>query len=295
MPAVTNFLVFNPDGELMEIDAAYAADTLRTGGIPTAAIVPHLMVNKLFYQLSMFVTAFCQMMVNKGVSTSDANFANLVTALSAVRLTSDFMASIVEIPWATSVVFDGSVSAQFDLLLTGNVAASSLVNTTPGQFLIFIVVQDNTGGRTMVWPSNLNGVGLVCPLANSISVQMFGVRPNGYVFPMSRMLWATAGGLLYSDDAMVVQVSSSGNVLGGYREMTEEVNSNGGNITRTLFTSVGNLGRRVNIQKSDSNIFTTVNVVPQTGQTIDGLSTIGISKPLNALTFLSDGTNWIIV
>lgn len=295
MPAVTNFLVFNPEGDFMEIDAAYVVDTLRTGGIPPEAIVPHLMINKLFYQLSMFVTAFCQMLVDKGVSTSDANFTNLVNALSAVRLTGDFLASIVEIAWATSVTFDGAVSAQFDLLLTGNVSASSLVNTAPGQILVFIVVQDATGGRTMAWPSNLNGVGLVCPLPNSISVQMFGVRPSGYVFPMSRMLWVTPGGLLYSDDAMVVAVSSSGNVLGGYKEMTEEVNSNAGNVTRTLFTAVGNLGRKVNIQKADSNIFTTVNVVPQAGQTIDGLSTIGISKPLNALTFLSDGANWIIV
>lgn len=40
--------------------------------------------------------------------------------------------------------------------LTGNITSSTLATCTPGQILAFHIVQDGTGGRTVVWPTNFD-------------------------------------------------------------------------------------------------------------------------------------------
>jgi hypothetical protein len=292
--ATTNFLPFNQNLVNAENDAAYAADTLRTGGIPTAAIMPSATANKLFGQESIFVAAFCQMLVTKGVSTSDTNFANLVTALSAVRCSSDFLTAIVTVSYATSITFAAGTSAQFDLTLTGNVATSTLTGQSAGQLLGFIISQDGVGGRTLSWPSALTAPGVICSLPNSTSIQYFIVRPGGAIEPIGPMVWITASGLVLSNGPTVLPVTSSGNVPAGYTEVYEEANAAGGAITRTLFTAVGFNGSKVGLTKVDSSA-NAVTWATTGGQTIDGQSTVPVGLQWNSLTAISNGTNWTII
>ena len=79
MPS-TNFIQFNPTESNQESDAAYAANALVTGGVQLNNQLPSNFLNKLWYQVTTFPAAFCQMLVNKGYSPMDTS----VTALAAV-------------------------------------------------------------------------------------------------------------------------------------------------------------------------------------------------------------------
>lgn len=71
-------------GSNIESDATYLTDSLRTGGIPTNAILPSVMLNKLFLQATMMVAALGQMMATKGYTVSDANLNTLAAVLANI-------------------------------------------------------------------------------------------------------------------------------------------------------------------------------------------------------------------
>ena len=292
----SNFLQFNPDLYNAENDAAYAGDTLRSGGIPSAAIFPSALANKLFYQVSTFVAAFSQMMVNKGYSLSDSSISALISVLMNVKCGADFLQSIVTVPCSTSVVFNAGISAQFDLTLTGNVSASSITNQTAGQLLGFIVSQDSTGGRSFAWPSNLTSPGGICQIAGSTSLQYFVVRPNGAIDPITQMIWITATGIRLATGPTFYSVSSAGSVASGYDWVIEKADASSGGFTRTLYTAIGNAGRQVTLKKMDTSPYNVVTLATfGGGQTIDGQPNFPLSMQFNALTVICDGANWNIV
>lgn len=291
----TNFLQFNPSLINAESDSAYSADSLRTGGIPSAAIFPSTLANKLFYQSSTFVAAFCQMLVNKGLSPSDANVANLAALLANVRLASDFLTSIITIAYATSVTFPAGTSAQFDLALTGNVTASALTGQSAGQLLGFIVSQDGVGGRSFVWPSALTAPGPICQIPNSTSIQYFIVRPGGAIEPIGQMTWITPAGLRVPTAPNVINVNSTGTVSSAFQAIVEKADASAGVFTRNLYTAVGFNGFQYTCKKMDSNFNNPITVQPAGGQTIDGQSNFQVSRQFDALTIISDGANWIII
>jgi hypothetical protein len=88
----TNFSQWNPAATNQEDDASYQADTQRTGGAPSGSVFPSATANKLFYQPSTFVRAFCLSLSGKGYNTSDGTTPFVadtssnaaVTALEAV-------------------------------------------------------------------------------------------------------------------------------------------------------------------------------------------------------------------
>jgi hypothetical protein len=86
------------------------------------------------------------------------NTANLITnltnAISATARTSTDRA--VTIAFSATPVFDASQGNTFEIALTGNVTSSTLINTTPGQRLKFLIKQDAVGGRTFVPPAGVN-------------------------------------------------------------------------------------------------------------------------------------------
>ena len=292
----TNFLQFNPDLYNAENDLAYSADSLREGGVPSAAIFPSPLANKLFYQLSTFVAAFSHMLVNKGYSPNDSSIAALTSVLMNVKCGADFQQSIITVPYSTSVVFNAGLAAQFDLTLTGNVTASSITNQISGQLLGFIVTQDSVGGRSFLWPSVLASPGGVCQLAGSTSIQYFVVRPNGAIEPITQMVWITATGIRLATGPTFFSVASSGSVASGYDWAIEKADASSGSFTRTLYTSIGNAGRQVTIKKMDSSAFNIVTLATfGGGQTIDGQSSYPLAMQYNALTVLCDGANWHIV
>ena len=85
-----NFLQWNPGAVNQENDGTYAADALRSGGAPANAIFPSALANKVFYQSSIFVAAFAQMMSDKGYNLSDVDFNTLKTVLANVITGADF-------------------------------------------------------------------------------------------------------------------------------------------------------------------------------------------------------------
>src|SRR5208282_4688493 len=55
--------------------------------------------------------------------------------------------------------FNFSTNSVLQITLTGNVTSSTFVSSIVGtQFLTLRIIQDATGGRTFVWPSNMKGV-----------------------------------------------------------------------------------------------------------------------------------------
>ena len=85
-----NFLQWNPSKVNQEDDTEYAVDGQRLGGADLEELFPSETANKLFYQVTTMVAGIGQMMSNKGYTMSDANFANLVTALSNILTKADF-------------------------------------------------------------------------------------------------------------------------------------------------------------------------------------------------------------
>lgn len=299
MSATTNFLQFDPNLTNAEADSVYLTDSVRLNGGASGEIFGSLLANKAFYQWSTFIAAFAQMMVNKGFTVLDSNFANLVAVLANVKTSADFASSIVSVAYATSIAFNAAQSSGFDLTLTGNVSASTLTGFTPGQLLVFWITQDATGNRTFVWPSALSNAQPICALAGSTTVQMFQVRANGStIMPVSPMLWISASGLIVQPTAGVVFPSSSGTVSSSYSPMVEIVNCSGGNVTRTLYSAVGAQGNKVTIKRAPGDTSTNqliVQPLPLSGQTIDGFPNFGPINPYNSFDFLADGANWNLV
>jgi hypothetical protein len=294
MPGTTNFQQFDPNLTNAETDSQYTADSMRSGGATLEALLPAILFNKFAHQVSIFVAAFGQMMANKGFTLSDANFANLVAALTNVQTTADVRSLIVTVPYATAVAFDASVASEFDLTLTGNVSSSSLINTVAGQFLLFIISQDSVGGRTFAWPSTLVDPGPVSIQANSTSIQMWVVRPNGVIDPVTPLLQMTSAGLVLTPLPLMVSVSASGNISSANKEIVEQVNASAGTVTRNVFTAVGYSGYKIRLKKMDSSS-NPVTLAAQTGQAIDGQASVSIIRQYDSLTIMSDGANWAIV
>lgn len=191
MSGTNNFLQFNPPATNQENDASYAADSLRSGGIPTNAIFPSPLANKLFYQLSIFVAAFAQMMADKGYNLSDSDFNTLKAILANVLTNADTVLYAL-IPYSLSPTFNAAAGAKnritFEIILTGNVTSSTLVNVAAGQEVVFIIRQDATGGRTFSWPVQIAGlVGPVDPTPSTKSTQSFIVGGDGSLYPLSPM------------------------------------------------------------------------------------------------------------
>ena len=71
-------------------------------------------------------------------------------------------------------------------------------------------------------------------------------------------------------------------------------NANGGAITITLYTAVGNSGRQLLVKKTDSSA-NAVTVDGNSSETIDGATTYAITIQYESITIISDGSNWHII
>lgn len=83
----TNFQIFDPNKVNIMDDAAYLASEYRENGA-RPGIAPSETHNKLFYQTSIFNAAFAQSLSNRGLTVSDAVFADLVAVFDQLLLTS---------------------------------------------------------------------------------------------------------------------------------------------------------------------------------------------------------------
>lgn len=86
--AESNFEQFDPTKNNIQGDAAYLASNYRISGCRTG-VAPSATHNKLFYQLSTFISAFAGMMAEKGYEMSDADISILQTELSNIMTSAD--------------------------------------------------------------------------------------------------------------------------------------------------------------------------------------------------------------
>ena len=84
MSGINKFIQFDPTGANMETDAAYAADSQRSGGaISGPSEFASILANKLFYQISTMVAALGQAIADGGHDANDSALIDLVTAIEA--------------------------------------------------------------------------------------------------------------------------------------------------------------------------------------------------------------------
>lgn len=155
MPS-TNFQQWNPGQANQESDAAYTADSQRSGGAAASSIFQSALANKLFYQVTTWVVAMATMLQGKGFSTSDADVAALAAVLANLLTTADIRTAYVAVSYSAAPAYDLSKGDAFGITLAGNIAPT-FTNAIAGQLVTLFFTQDGVGSRTVSWPSNVQG------------------------------------------------------------------------------------------------------------------------------------------
>jgi hypothetical protein len=135
MPGTTNFLQHNPSESNQETDATYLGDATRTGGIATDQIMASTWMNKIWYQSSTFITAFANMMVNKGYTVLDTSLTNLTAAFASVLTLADVTAAYLIGVLGFTPVQQGTGVGQDNILpikLGQDASASTRIRATIG-------------------------------------------------------------------------------------------------------------------------------------------------------------------
>lgn len=193
--ASSNFLTWDSPQINIESDAQYVADSLRSNGAPTGAILPSPTFNKFALQTSIFAAAFCEMLANNGFSTSDANQATLAAVLDNIQLSSDVLAAITLVPFSPSVSLNAGVSNGFFLSLSGNMNITAVTGLTNGQLVAMYYLQDSAGGHIVTFPTTMFNATPPDTTAGAFSLQLF--RYDGFAGGFLR-----PAGPLISDNGM---------------------------------------------------------------------------------------------
>lgn len=77
------------------------------------------------------------------------------------------------ITFVATPVFLATGNGSNIISLTGNVTSSTITGGTAGQRFTFIIKQDATGSRTLVFPTNVKGAGSIAATASGFNVQDF--------------------------------------------------------------------------------------------------------------------------
>lgn len=180
--ASTNYLQWNPTAANQEDDAAYLADSQRSGGATNPSIFNALLANKAFFQWSTFATAFAQAAVALGFNFNDTSLSTLTSTIETLLTGGAQRPALKSVAYAASLVFDASTSNGFAVTLTGNLSFT-FINLTDGQPINLAFTQDGTGSHTVTFPSNLHGWGTVDPGANNCTIQSGFVMFDGIIRP----------------------------------------------------------------------------------------------------------------
>lgn len=183
----TNALQWNPTAVNQENDATYLTDTQRLGGAANPSLFDARLANKLFYQLTTYVTALGQMLANKGYTTSDASLSVLTNVLANIQTTADIKSGLQLVTFSPTLTFNCLLSNGFEVVLTGNLTSLTISGAVVGQIIMLAFVQDGVGGRTVAYPANLLGAGTINSVAGSTSMQLFQVLADNKLHPLSIM------------------------------------------------------------------------------------------------------------
>ncbi len=118
------------------------------------------------------------------LTIKDSGASTLTTLAAGSALTAHYVGSswqlfqqsapstLVSVTSSATPTFDASTNTAavtFKMTLTANVTSSTLSGAAAGQRVTFILVQDGTGSRTMVWPSNVKLSGAAFTLTTTAS------------------------------------------------------------------------------------------------------------------------------
>lgn len=171
-------------GANVDTQGNFVGSGYQTQGF-TAGVAQSKQANKVWRQSSMFAAALANFIANTlNINIlDDGIIANLITNLTKAIFVGAFKNLVVS--FSSTPVFDASVATDFEITLTANVTSSTLVNTTAGQFITFIIHQDGTGGRTFVPPANVP-MATIDGGANKTSMQSFKVAAT-QLYPSTPM------------------------------------------------------------------------------------------------------------
>lgn len=289
--ATTDFLQWNPAAANQESGSAYLADSQRSGGAVDDTPLPASLGNKVFYQASTFVAAFCRMMAAKGYSTSDSDITVLQAVLANIVTEADGIPSIAGVAYSPTPAFNAGTSNGFQMTLTGNITGATISGVTPGQLLAFYFVQDAIGGRTVTWPFSFIGANQPDPAANAVSLMLFRASLDGIARPAGPMVsgngifiagtvsagaltllaGAPIGSMLFGDGTSFVAKQLTGNDVTGARAyglvyqnttgaememvVTGQTGSGGGAMTALIGAggATGEVGSQARVPAASSN------------------------------------------
>ena len=81
--------------------------------------------------------------------------------------------TVYVVSYSSTPFFDLTLGLTQQITLTGNVTSSTATNVAAGQTVTFKIVQDGTGGRSFVWPTNVLGGMTIDDTAAAINCQQF--------------------------------------------------------------------------------------------------------------------------
>jgi hypothetical protein len=172
-------------GATVDTQAAFVGSNYQVNGFQNGLALPN-QFNKAWRQGSVMSAALATFISDQlDVDVlDDGNLPNLITILkNALR---GATSKILVVPYAAGAVFDASLSNKFETTLTGDMTPT-LINTTPGQKILFIIHQDGVGNHLFNPPSNLP-LDPISGAANVTNRQDFDVLSNGSLFPASGMI-----------------------------------------------------------------------------------------------------------
>jgi hypothetical protein len=161
---------------------------MRIGGATEPSIFASVLANKLFYQLSTFITALANALANKGFTVLDTSLSQLESVLANILTTADQKPNMINVPYSQTPTLDASQANGFNITLNGNVTSVNLINLTPWQFITFGIYQGGNGGYSFAWPSNVRNPGTIDPTAGALSAQQFLVGLDLTLHPITPMM-----------------------------------------------------------------------------------------------------------
>jgi hypothetical protein len=185
MPTVDYLPVAVAAGANVDSQADFDGSGYQETGV-TSGIILSKWMNKMWRQSSMVGAAVANFIANTLSENvlDDGNLANLTAQFTAA--VSQAGSGIETVAFSGTPTFNAALFTKFDMTLTGNVTASSLVGQQPGQLIYFVIHQDGTGGRTFAWPSAVPG-GTIDPGVSKTSTQGFLVDAAGTLRPIAGM------------------------------------------------------------------------------------------------------------
>ena len=245
MAGTTNAIQWNPTQANQETDTTYLADSQRAGGATNPSEFDAKLANKLFYQLSTYVTALGQMLANKSFTNSDANVATLTAVMANILTTADLPGSLQTVTWAASIALNTAGYTGFQVTLGGNTTFTA-PSTTPGQFALLVLIQDSTGGRTVTLGSGFAYSALYpSPTAGSLSVQLFFADASGTLDAVGPLM--TTSGVDGTPVGAVVPSTGAFTSLAAATQLTAPTVASSDNSTKAATTAWSKFGLSINI------------------------------------------------